>query len=203
MTAKFIVIEGIDGAGTTTQVALLHRALLDKGFKVLTTTEPSTGEIGSFLRNVLASRDTSWAAEELALLFTADRLDHIKREIKPALKKYHYIICDRYYHSTLAYQSKANGKNLDWLISINQPALKPALTFFLDIKVATALLRMARANRAQELFENENQLKRIHRNYHRVINELQKRGEAIIVLDGEASPQEILTAELKIIGGIS
>lgn len=202
MTAKFIVIEGIDGAGTTTQSELLKNALQNKGFSVTTTCEPSNGVIGRFLREVLAGEATPLSNEELALLFTADRMEHIRAVIQPALEECQYLICDRYYHSTLAYQLKTAGKNMEWLIEINRLAMKPVATFFLDVEVGTALARMEHSNRKKELFETEKQLKRIYHNYQLVIDRLQQQGEVIFVLDGEAAPETILEVELKILAGI-
>jgi len=203
MGAQFIVVEGLDGAGTTTQAELLSKALAEQGRKVLSTREPSVAQVGQFLRSILAQEETKLSREELALLFTADRLAHLREEIQPALAARQTVVCDRYYHSTLAYQLKTDDKNLEWLCHLNQPALKPDITFFLDVKVETSLARLQQSGRTLELFETKSQLKRIKRNYQTVISHLQKQGELIVVLDGEADPQKILKAELKLLSSLA
>src|ERR1700761_1561558 len=98
MHSRFVVIEGIDGAGTTTQSQRLVRALTAHGQSALATHEPSRGPIGLHLREILAERVPLHgdAAAQLALLFAADRLDHLGREVRPALVAGTWVICDRY-----------------------------------------------------------------------------------------------------------
>src|SRR5262245_11899957 len=115
-TAPFIVIEGIDGAGTTTQTARLADALRARNVRVHATREPSDGPVGMLLRQILTGRIvtpgevSSLRSAKLALLFAADRLDHLEAEILPRLSAGECVVSDRYDHSTVAYQS-VSGKD--------------------------------------------------------------------------------------------
>jgi len=107
MRGKFIVLEGADGAGTTTQAINLYTLLTTclGGESVVRTWEPSAGPIGTFIRGVLKNSDEPWPWREMSYLFMADRLHHVREEIEPALESGKHVICDRYYASTLVYQS--------------------------------------------------------------------------------------------------
>ncbi|MBN2014948.1 MAG: dTMP kinase [Candidatus Altiarchaeota archaeon] len=151
----FIVLEGIDGCGKSTQAQLLHDWLVEEGRDVLLTAEPTNNVIGSYVKEILSSgREVDPSA--LALLFTADRHEHIKGEIEPALKARKTVISERYYHSTVAYQA-AQGVDRSWLIDINSFPIenKPDVTFFLDIKAEVALPKIQEKDqRFRELLEN-------------------------------------------------
>src|SRR5690242_1367991 len=120
----FIVLEGIDGSGTTTQAARLAQTLQARGARVHATREPSTGPVGRLLRQALTG---TLVADErpvqldfctLALLFAADRMDHVRREIEPALARGEVVISDRYDLSSLIYQSETSPdaeQYLPWL----------------------------------------------------------------------------------------
>jgi dTMP kinase len=101
---RFIALEGIDGSGTTTQKARLAAALRDRGLDVLETFEPSEGPLGTMARGMLRGDDPA-APDLLALVFAADRLEHLSRCIEPALAAGRTVICDRYVLSSLVYQS--------------------------------------------------------------------------------------------------
>lgn len=158
-----IVIEGMDGAGTTTQAALLSEWLVARGFPVTTTREPTAGPVGRFLRSALRgelsdeqSRSVvlDWAA--MALLFAADRVDHVKRTILPALARGEIVISDRYYLSSLLYQSMTSPEGAQavaWLRSINSQAQKPDLTIVVDLSEDVAAARRALRGGQPELYE--------------------------------------------------
>lgn len=103
-TPKFIVLEGIDGSGTTTQLSRVSAALRTLGHRVHETREPTGGRIGKLIREQL-SDPSGVSARCLALLFAADRIDHLDREILPALARGEVVVCDRYVMSSLVYQS--------------------------------------------------------------------------------------------------
>jgi dTMP kinase len=153
----FIVIEGIDGAGTTTQASLLKERLLKQGLKVELTSEPTKGAIGRIIREFLKPSDKfklpDWVT--MALLFSADRRVHSEREIIPKLKQGYIVISDRYYHSTLAYQSVSleDKDALKWLISLNTYAIVPDITFILDLSCQEASLRLGK-KRKKEIYES-------------------------------------------------
>jgi dTMP kinase len=166
MRGKFIVFEGADGAGTTTQSRLLARALGVLGLPVIQTFEPSDGVIGKTLREILSGQhgplEKVWGWREMSYLFMADRIHHVKTDILPALESGCHVICDRYYASTLVYQSisaDSHGGQLDRLLALfyeiqRQPGfLEPDLWLYLRVlDVGTlALRRTSRAN--EEIYE--------------------------------------------------
>jgi dTMP kinase len=160
---RFIVLEGIDGAGTTTQARLLAERLRQVGHLVVTTGEPSSGPVGSLIRQALERRlqhdgapisQFDWAT--LALLFAADRADHANRCIVPALQSGAYVICDRYDLSSCIYQSVTAPDPqvaLSWVQTLNCQVPRPDITVVLDVSPGTAELRRAIRGAAPELFE--------------------------------------------------
>lgn len=169
MTALFIALEGIDGAGTTTQAALLVDWLRSQGQPVHTTREPSDGPIGVLLRQVLRHRVVVSAGDgasrpldpgAVALLFAGDRLDHLDAEVRPCLQTGVHVVSDRYLGSSLAYQSLELP--LDWVRAINGRADAPDLTVLLRLDPVAALARVSRRQGdARELYEREETLARV------------------------------------------
>jgi dTMP kinase len=137
----FICIEGIDASGKTTQAHRLVRNLRRRGLDAVYTTEPSTGEIGKLIRDHVLNRKKRVPVAVEALLFAADRVDHVEKEIKPALQKGKIVICDRYVYSTVAYQGAAD-LDLNWIEQINQFALVPNMALFLDVSPEVVIERM-------------------------------------------------------------
>jgi dTMP kinase len=137
----FICIEGIDASGKTTQAHRLVRNLRRRGLDAVYTTEPSTGEIGKLIRDHVLNRKKRVPVAVEALLFAADRVDHVDKEIKPALQKGKIVICDRYVYSTVAYQGAAD-LDLNWIEQINQFALVPNMALFLDVSPEVVIERM-------------------------------------------------------------
>ena len=168
-SGRFVVIEGIDGAGTTTQVArLATRLRADGGLPVRSTREPSDGPIGSLIRQVLtgrvvapAGRAPGWAT--MALLFAADRMDHVESDIEPFLALGGVIISDRYDASSLAYQSVSSGsggeKAVEWIRGLNRHAMRPDLTIVLDLAPDLAAERRESRGEAAQLYE-QNEVQR-------------------------------------------
>jgi dTMP kinase len=190
---RFIVIEGIDGAGTTSQSERLGRALRQEGRKVLTTREPSGGPVGVLLRQALTGRVTlpgggAWSAQTLALLFAADRKDHLEAEVEPALEGGQIVICDRYLLSSLAYQGL--GVSMAWVESLNAHALRPDLTLFLHVPPRVAAARREARGGAPELFDSAQAQRRIARQYEVAIRR-RARKDRIRTLDGTLSMDEV------------
>lgn len=151
----FVVFEGIDGSGTTSQVKLVSEILRSNGKKVHTTREPSDRPIGLFIRKVLCGKvDIDIGDKTMGLLFTADRSDHIEKEIKPALEDGCIVLCDRYYHSSLAYQSMNPG-SAKYIYLINESMLVPDLTIILDITVPVSISRRSKRSH-QDFTETRN-----------------------------------------------
>lgn len=160
----FVVLEGIDGAGTTTQVARLVASLRARGIGALGTREPSDGPIGTQIRQILTGRlvvrspaggaaPPGWPT--LALLFAADRVDHLESEIVPNLRDGVIVVSDRYDHSSVAYQGAATDDPaiVAWIRAINGRARRPDLTIVLDVPADVALERRRRRAGRAELYE--------------------------------------------------
>jgi dTMP kinase len=169
-SGSFIVLEGIDGCGSTTHSKRLAKALRTAGVDVRLTCEPTTGPIGAlrqvlqkrlFVPDATGPRDFAWST--MALLFAADRLDHLECMILPALREGATVISDRYDLSSLAYQSAtapAGELVVPWIREINVCALRPDLTIVLDVSAETAEVRRGVRGSAEEMFETgEIQLK--------------------------------------------
>jgi dTMP kinase len=159
----FIVIEGLDGSGKTTQAKLLA-AKLKKSHNVVFTAEPSRGKIGKFIRNSILYDETRSLPSVEALLFAADRLEHVKNEVLPAMEQGHLVVSDRYLYSSLAYQGSA-GLSLDWIETINQHALKPDLALFIDVAPETVLMRLKRKKSVMETLETQQKVREVYLKY--------------------------------------
>lgn len=190
----FIVFEGIDGAGTTTQTALLAEWFSARNLAAHRTWEPSAGRIGllirEYLKGAVDAPDVDRHYHSLALLFAADRLDHLAREVEPRLMEGAHVISDRYVLSSLAYQSLHCDPL--WVKSINAEARRPNLTFFLEVPVATAMARIARRSlfAGTEIYETAEQQARILELYRQAVRDLYSDQE-IIVIPGSDDPQAV------------
>ena len=201
---KLIVIEGLDGAGTTTQARRLVDALAARGRAAHLTREPSDGPVGRLLRSLLIGEHAipGRAIDQatFGLLFAADRMDHIQREVTPAIEGGAIVVSDRWYHSSLAYQG--TGADRAWIRVLNQRAMPPDLTLFLRVRAEVAAARRVAAGRAQELFEDLPTQQRVAAGYESVLRELGAGGERIEVLDGEATPDEVAAAIATAVDGV-
>jgi dTMP kinase len=199
---RLIVLEGLDGAGTTTQVARLVAHLGQRGIAAHGTREPSDGPIGRLLREMLtgshAISGARIAQSTFGLLFAADRLDHLQREVEPKLAAGVTVVSDRWYHSSLAYQG--TGADRDWIATLNARARRPDLTIFLEVRAEVAAARRVKAGRAQELFEDLKMQEEVAAGYKATIAELAAQGERIEVIDGEASPDAVFGAVAALVG---
>ena len=173
---KFIVVEGIDGSGSTTHSKRLAKTLRGRGEEVLLTCEPTTGPIGSLIRQVLQNRllvpdaggPRPFAWSTMALLFAADRLDHLDSTIVPALKAGTTVISDRYDLSSLAYQSVTAPEGSDvvpWIRELNRRALRPDLTVVINVSAEVAESRRGKRGSADELFERREIQRRLAETY--------------------------------------
>ena len=156
----FIVIEGLDGSGKTTQARLLVQKLRS-GHNVVYTTEPSRGKIGSFIRECCLFEEKRLDSATEALLFAADRIEHIQNEVVPALNKGLLVISDRYLYSSLAYQG-STGLSLEWIEAINKHALKPDLAVFIDVAPETVMQRLNRKKSVMETLETQRQVREVY-----------------------------------------
>ncbi len=187
MTKKgiFIVIEGLDGSGKTTQAALLAEKL-SATCKVLLTAEPSKGKIGTFIRDSCLYEKQRLPTEAEALLFAADRIEHMQTELKPALDEGKLVICDRYVYSSLAYQGNA-GLSLDWIKTINARALQPDFSIFIDVPPERVIERLQRKKSVMETLETQQKVREVYMKY-------VEKGE-LVRIDGD-KPIEAVAEEL-------
>jgi len=157
----FIVFEGVDGSGKSTQIELLSEKLRKAGVDHIIEREPSSGAIGRLIRQYAEAGERYMAAETEALLFNADRFEHARR-IETYLNEGITIICDRFFHSTLAYQG-GSGVDLSWLKSLQRFTLKPDLVILLDIDPDASLIRVS--GRSLTVFENNIYLRKVRKLY--------------------------------------
>ena len=185
----FIVIEGLDGAGGTTQCRLLQSWLERQDCSVLLTCEPTDRPVGKFIRQILQDPHSKVGDEVLSYLFAADRQDHLDARVKPALSTGQMVISDRYYHSSLAYQSLS--LDFDFVAQLNGTFPAPDLTIFLLLEPETSFARVQKRGLPAERFETLDRLRSIAQSYSRVIDHCQKRGENLLCLDATQSIEEI------------
>lgn len=182
-------IEGIDGCGKSTHTKLLARWLRGQGYDVVVTDEPTDGTIGKIIKLVIKGELKVPAAVE-ALLFAADRANHVADLIEPALRTGKIVLNERYIYSSLAYQS-ARGLSTNWIKKINQHAPKPDLTILIDVPADAAFSRI-KSSRSLDEFEKDVRLqKQVRRNYLRIA-----RQEGLKVVDG-ARPLDEVQAEIR------
>lgn len=202
---RFIVLEGIDGSGTTTQLKLVTEWLERRGELVHATREPTDGPLGLILRQILRGRlvATPHVAQHdlkpqpmdpgaVALLFAADRLDHLQNEIVPHLEAGRNVVCDRYVLSSLAYQSVET--DLRFVRNINEKALTPDLTIFLRVRAEVAMARIDASRSQKDSFEQLPIQKRVAANYDKILESY--RDGDVVVLDGEEEAT-VVTAKIR------
>jgi dTMP kinase len=184
MKGKLISIEGVDGCGKSTHARLLANWLRSLGHQVVITDEPTDGAIGRIIKQSLRGRLKLPLAAE-ALLFAADRVQHIAELIRPALNAGKIVITERYITSSLAYQS-ARGLPMAWVRGMNRAAIRPDLTILIDVPAEVALRRIKRS-RKLDRFERDLRLqRRVRYNYLQIA----KRG-GLKVVDGTRRIDEV------------
>ena len=193
---NFIVFEGIDGAGTSTQI----KKLVEKGCNecgegaFLATAEPTTGETGRFLRRMLGG-DFSVDEKTNAYLFAADRCEHIfgKDGVKDLCESGKIVVSDRYFFSSMAYQSVSCGEELPRLL--NSPFPLPEYLFYFVINPEVSLGRVTSRGEKKEIYETIEKQKKIAAQYEKVISEYEKTAAEtemkIIRIDAEKSIEDI------------
>ncbi|MEM1540017.1 MAG: dTMP kinase [Candidatus Bathyarchaeia archaeon] len=157
----FICIEGLDGCGKTTQAKILVKKLRKIGYDAVYTVEPSRGKIGRFIKRYCLYGGKRVSSIVEALLFAADRYEHVENEIIPALKDGKIVISDRYLYSSLAYQGAA-GLNLDWIRRINEHAIPPNLAIFIDVEPNTVIKRLKPEKSVMENLETQYKVREVY-----------------------------------------
>ena len=164
MKGKLIVIEGIDGSGKSTCAKNLAEKLNSINIKTIYTFEPTHSHYGAKLREGMLSEDLD--AEEELLLFVKDRKEHIEYMIKPALEEGYFIILDRYFYSSIAYQG-AKGIDINRIINMHKDFIvKPDIVFIFHIPIDIALNRIISKRGIADRFENETYLKKVDKIFH-------------------------------------
>jgi dTMP kinase len=189
----FITLEGPEGGGKTTHARLLAKALEDAGLDVLLTREPGGSVIGDQIRGVLMSlENTSMHPSTEFLLFSASRAQHVREIIKPHLDQGGLVVCDRYYHSSLAYQGYGHGLDLDALQQITEFAtaeLTPDLILLLDLPIQDGLIRRREEGEWNRLDAYEVEFhKRVREGYHSMAESDPSRW---LIVDATPSMEEI------------
>ena len=180
----FICIEGLDGSGKTTQARILTERLF-KSHNAVYTAEPSHGTTGTFIRECCLYEEKRLPTAAEALLFAADRVEHVENEIRPALAEGKLVICDRYIYSSLAYQG-SEGLSLAWIKKINSCALQPDFAVFIDVPPECVLERLHRKKSVMETLETQRKVREVYLNFVRA-------GE-LFSIDGDKPMGEVADA---------
>lgn len=188
MNPLFIVLEGPDGAGKSTQLSLLSRYLREKGVEHLVTKEPGGTALGRTLRGILLDPSSSILPLGELFLLLADRHQHVEEVVRPALERGEWVLCSRYTLSSLAYQGRGRGLPLDLVRELNGIAtggLEPDYTFLLDLPPEVALRRTVFRDR----FEGEgiSFLRNVREAYLELIKEVRNG----YVIDATLPPEEV------------
>lgn len=204
-SGKFIVFEGLDGSGQSTQANLLKNFLIEQGLSVILTKEPTLeSEAGKKIRKILDKKEKT-SPKNLQELFTEDRKEHLKKLIIPALKKRKIVISDRYFFSSFAYGA-ADGLDLEWLIKINNQFLLPDLIFFLKVNSEICIQRIEKRGDPKTLFEKKKRLENVWQVYEALLNRFENiypapftKGGGVYLIDGEKPIEDVFSQVKKII----
>ncbi len=196
---NFWVLEGLDGAGTTTQLKNLEAYMMDKGLPVFRTAEPTIYETGKFIRRVL-SGEVKVPQSTVAYLFAADRDNHLNNQeygIKAHLAKGETVISDRYFFSSFAYQSI--GFDPDAVMMLNSRFPYPELVLYVDTPVEDCISRIDSRGTDKEIYEKLDYQRLVHENYESFFKRLPE-GCRLIRVDGTLTREEIFKFLIKEIG---
>ena len=190
---RFITFEGIDGCGKSTQIHRLKQRMEAMSLPCCETFEPSSGPVGSMLRQCLSGR---MKADErtMAILFAADRLDHLLNDYDGILQNVWqgiHVICDRYVLSNYAYQGVS--ASLDWIEELNSEAgkiLRPDCHIFIDVDPEVSLERMEKTRFHRDLYETKERLTQVRNCYFSLFDRFQEE-ENILIVDGSQNADAI------------
>ncbi len=188
----FICVEGLDGCGKTTQTKLLVERLKKKGYDAIYTAEPSRGKIGSFIKKYCLHGETRVSSIVEALLFAADRFEHVEKEVISALNEGKLVVSDRYVYSSLAYQGAA-GLDLEWIEKINEHAIRPDLAVFIDVEPETVIQRLKPRKSIMEDLGTQRKVREVYMKF------VEK--EELVKIDGNNSKQEVADDILTVVLG--
>jgi len=195
---RFIVFEGIDGSGKSTQIKKIYKRLEELGLKVYTTFEPTEGPIGLLIRQMLSGKVPT-DQRTIASLFAADRTDHLMNKengIRQKVDDGEIVLCDRYYFSSYAYH--AQYIDMEWVIhsnSLNAEILRPDLTVFIDVDPEVCFERIKNSRSSFEMYEKIDIMKNVRSNYFKAFEAL-KAFEKIAVINGNSTMENVEDAIL-------
>jgi dTMP kinase len=193
---EFIAIEGCDGAGKTVQTKRLAENLRDRGEEVMKTQEPTDFRCGKAVYDAIES---DLSPEAAGMQFAADRLQHLERRIEPALSKGKTVVCDRYAHSSLAYQPALQHRNrevdLERVHQFNREITRPDLTVLLEIDPAIGLERVRERDKEVEEYEGIDLQRQVRQNY----LELAGSEPEVVIVDGSGSKDEVEERILEVV----
>ena len=203
MRNQFITFEGGEGSGKSTQINLLHNFLIEKGKDVVSTREPGGTPSAEIIRDLLTKGDADrWSPATEALLMWAARSEHVEKLIKPSLDKGKWVLCDRFYHSTYAYQGVGHNlgiENMRIIKKIIIGEITPNLTFILDIDPVNGIGRTKNRVSNEDRFEKMNLA--FHNNLRKAFIQFSKKNpKRFIVIDAELSLEkisEIISSEVQ------
>ena len=203
MRNQFITFEGGEGSGKSTQINLLHNFLIEKGKDVVSTREPGGTPSAEIIRDLLTKGDADrWSPATEALLMWAARSEHVEKLIKPSLDKGKWVLCDRFYHSTYAYQGVGHNlgiENMRIIKKIIIGEITPNLTFILDIDPVNGIGRTKNRASNEDRFEKMNLA--FHNNLRKAFIQFAKKNpKRFIVIDAELSLEkisEIISSEVQ------
>jgi dTMP kinase len=184
----FVCVEGLDGCGKTTQTKLLVKRLREKGYDALYTAEPSRGKIGRFVKRYCLHGEKRVSSVIEALLFAADRFEHVEDVIAPFTRKGKIVISDRYVYSSLAYQGAA-GLDLKWIAKVNEHAVRPDLAIFVDVEPEIVVKRLKRRKSVMENLQTQRKVQEVYM-------EFVEEGE-LVKINGNRSVEEVADDILK------
>jgi dTMP kinase len=187
----FICVEGLDGCGKTTQTKLLVRKLRKMSYDAVYTAEPSRGKIGKFIQKYCLNGEKRTFPIVEALLFAADRFEHVEKEVIPALNEGKIVVSDRYVYSSLAYQGATGLVDLKWIKMINEHATRPDLAIFVDVEPEAVIKRLKPKKSVMENLETEQKVREVY-------VEFVEKGE-LVRIDGNKSKMEVADDILKVV----
>lgn len=201
--ARFIVLEGLDGAGTTTQAAKLQAHCTRSGHASFLTNEPTSDPVGAFIRRLLTGQEKAAdgslyrpGEDVMGLLFAADRLAH-SRAIAAHLSAGEHVICDRYVFSSMAYQTLDASVSADWVIDVNQGCAVPDLTVFLSVPIDICLQRLSERKGTKAIYETRPLLATIAKNYEKLLPRYEAHFGPVVKLDGTRSVDDVHVAVIE------
>jgi dTMP kinase len=191
MEGKLIVFEGLDASGKETQARKLVDFLNDREMKSIYTDEPTfSNRIGLLIRDWLNHRIDIESGKAITLLYAADRYEHLKKIIVPAVKDGKTVVCDRYYFSTMAYESAIFKIDMNWIKEIHKFVLEPDLVIFLDVEPEECVRRRGEGDKLEKL--------ELLRNVRKIYKKIAEK-EGFVTVDGNRTRKEIFENIKKIV----